>query len=194
MSVKRFIVNLYRFPRRPRRTGVFTTWGCWSNNDISTVIAQLPSMLIARAATVTIVTRETVLSNIISILAREVSGRTSVGLNAVAVQNARNRESTKVGCKSGGTCSSAPSWGNSQSNFVLVRFARLSGPPRSIRLTAPRAEESRACTASRGRRITARNAGRSRPRRVFLHPLSCDRRIVTGRPCRHSVSASKPEA
>jgi hypothetical protein len=59
--------------------------------NISKVIGQLPSMLIARAATVTIVTRETVLSNIISILAREVSGSTSVGLNAVAVENARNR-------------------------------------------------------------------------------------------------------
>jgi Alpha amylase, catalytic domain len=64
-------------------------WVKW--RYISPVIAQLPSMLIARAATVTIVTRETVLSNIINILAREVSGRTSVGLNAVAVQNARNR-------------------------------------------------------------------------------------------------------
>ena len=48
-------------------------------------------MLIARAATITSVTSETELSTIISIFARPVSGRTSVGLNAVAVQNDRNK-------------------------------------------------------------------------------------------------------
>lgn len=42
-------------------------------------------MLMARAPTITIVTREIVLSTIISILALPVSGRASVGLNAVAV-------------------------------------------------------------------------------------------------------------
>jgi len=54
-------------------------------------LSQLPSMLIARAATVMIVTNEIVLSIIISNLAREVSGKSSVALNAVAVPNARNR-------------------------------------------------------------------------------------------------------
>jgi hypothetical protein len=78
-------------PARRYREGQEEWMEGWAPPNISTVIGQLPSMLIARAATVTIVTRETVLSNIISILAREVSGRTSVGLNAVAVQNARNR-------------------------------------------------------------------------------------------------------
>jgi hypothetical protein len=48
-------------------------------------------MLIAREATTTIVTSEIVLSSIISILARDVRGRASVGLNAVAVENPRNR-------------------------------------------------------------------------------------------------------
>jgi aquaporin Z len=54
-------------------------------------LSQLPSMLIARAATVTIVTNEIVLSSIINNLARDVSGKSSVALNAVAVPNARNR-------------------------------------------------------------------------------------------------------
>lgn len=53
--------------------------------------SQLPSMLIARAPTAMIVTNEIVLSSIINNLAREVSGAASVGLNAVAVSNARNR-------------------------------------------------------------------------------------------------------
>jgi hypothetical protein len=44
-------------------------------------------MLIARDATTTIVAREIVLSSIISSLARDVSGRASVELNAVAVEN-----------------------------------------------------------------------------------------------------------
>jgi len=46
-------------------------------------------MLIARDATTTIVTSENPLSSIISNLARDVSGRASVGLNAVAVENPR---------------------------------------------------------------------------------------------------------
>ena len=45
----------------------------------------------ARDATVTMVTSENVLSSIISSLARAVSGNASVGLNAVAVLNPRNR-------------------------------------------------------------------------------------------------------
>ena len=49
------------------------------------------NMLIARAAMAMMVTSEIVLSSIIINLAREVSGRTSVGLNAVEVQKARNR-------------------------------------------------------------------------------------------------------
>ena len=51
----------------------------------------MPSMFIARAATATVVTSEIVLSSIIKSLLRDVSGCTSVGLNAVAVQKARNR-------------------------------------------------------------------------------------------------------
>src|SRR4029077_17597926 len=39
----------------------------------------------------------------------------------------------KVGCQSGGTYSGTPCCGNSQSGFVLWRFARSSGPPRSSR-------------------------------------------------------------
>ena len=54
-------------------------------------LSQEPRMLIARDATATVVTSEIVLSSIISILAREVSGNTSVGLNAVAVEYARYR-------------------------------------------------------------------------------------------------------
>ena len=54
-------------------------------------IAQVPRTLIARAATTTIVTNEIVLSSIISTLARAVNGSVSVGLNAVAVENPRNR-------------------------------------------------------------------------------------------------------
>jgi hypothetical protein len=42
-------------------------------------------MLTTRAATMTIVKRGMVLSSIINILARRVSGTTSVGLNTVAV-------------------------------------------------------------------------------------------------------------
>ena len=53
--------------------------------------AQLPRMLIARDMTATIVASEIVLSSIISILARDVSGMTSVVLNAVAVEYPRNR-------------------------------------------------------------------------------------------------------
>ena len=49
------------------------------------------NMLIARAAMAMMVTSEIVLSTIIINLAREVSGRTSVGLKAVEVQKARNR-------------------------------------------------------------------------------------------------------
>jgi hypothetical protein len=49
------------------------------------------SMLIAREATARIVTSEIMHSNIINSLARKVRGGASVGLNAVAVQNARNR-------------------------------------------------------------------------------------------------------
>ena len=52
---------------------------------------QLPRTLIARAPTTTIVTSEIELSSIIIIFARGVSGTTSVGLNAVAVENAANR-------------------------------------------------------------------------------------------------------
>jgi hypothetical protein len=52
---------------------------------------QLPRMLIARDMTATIVASEIVLSSIISILARDVSGMTSVVLNAVAVEYPRNR-------------------------------------------------------------------------------------------------------
>jgi len=48
-------------------------------------------MLIARDMTVTIVASEIVLSSIISSLARDVSGMTSVVLNAVAVEYPRNR-------------------------------------------------------------------------------------------------------
>ena len=55
------------------------------------VRAQLPRMLIARDMTATIVASEIVLSSIISILARDVSGMTSVVLNAVAVEYPRNR-------------------------------------------------------------------------------------------------------
>jgi len=47
--------------------------------------------LIARAATVMIVTNEKILSSIINSLARAVSGKSSVALNAVAVPKARNR-------------------------------------------------------------------------------------------------------
>ena len=47
---------------------------------------QLPRTLIARAPTTTIVASEIALSTIMSILAREVSGVTSVVLNAVAVE------------------------------------------------------------------------------------------------------------
>jgi hypothetical protein len=39
----------------------------------------------------TIVTNEIMLSGVINSLAREVSGKSSVALNAVAVSNARNR-------------------------------------------------------------------------------------------------------
>jgi hypothetical protein len=46
-------------------------------------------MLIARDAMATVVTSEIALSTIISILARGVSGNTSVELNAVAVEYAR---------------------------------------------------------------------------------------------------------
>jgi phosphotransferase system HPr-like phosphotransfer protein len=46
-------------------------------------------MLIARDATATVVTREIALSSIMSILARDVSGNTSVELKAVAVEYAR---------------------------------------------------------------------------------------------------------
>ena len=53
--------------------------------------SQLPSMLIARAATAMIVTNEITLSSIINNLAREVSGKSGVGLNPVAVSNARNK-------------------------------------------------------------------------------------------------------
>ena len=53
--------------------------------------AQLPITLIARAPTTTIVTSEMALSSIIVILARAVTGTTSVALNAVAVEKARNR-------------------------------------------------------------------------------------------------------
>ena len=56
-----------------------------------TSYTQVPRMLIARDATATIVTSEIVLSSIISALARDVSGRTSVELNAVAVEYARYR-------------------------------------------------------------------------------------------------------
>jgi hypothetical protein len=48
-------------------------------------------MLIAREAMAMIVTNEITLSNIINSLARKVRGGASVGLKAVAVQNARNR-------------------------------------------------------------------------------------------------------
>ena len=47
--------------------------------------------LTARAATTTSVNSEIVLSSIISILARRVSGAASVGLNAVAVLYPRKR-------------------------------------------------------------------------------------------------------
>ena len=43
-------------------------------------------MFTARAATTMIVTSETMLSNIINNFARAVTGKASVGLNAVAVQ------------------------------------------------------------------------------------------------------------
>jgi len=56
------------------------------NRDLSTA-NQVPSMLIARAAMAMMVTREIMLSAIINNLAREVSGMTSVGLNAVAFVN-----------------------------------------------------------------------------------------------------------
>jgi hypothetical protein len=55
------------------------------------VPAQLPTIFIARDATTTIVTSEIALSSIIRILARDVSGSTSVGLNAVAVEKPRNK-------------------------------------------------------------------------------------------------------
>jgi hypothetical protein len=48
-------------------------------------------MLIARDATTTVVKSETELSIIIRILALPEFGKTSVGLNAVAVQNERKR-------------------------------------------------------------------------------------------------------
>ena len=49
-------------------------------------VYQLPRILIARAPTTTIVASDIELSTIISILARDVSGMTSVVLNAVAVE------------------------------------------------------------------------------------------------------------
>ena len=52
---------------------------------------QLPRVLIAREATMASVASEMQLSSIISNLARAVSGMTSVVLNAVAVEKARNR-------------------------------------------------------------------------------------------------------
>ena len=48
-------------------------------------------MLIARAATAARFTSEIVLSTIINSLARDVRGRVSVGLKAVAVVNDRNK-------------------------------------------------------------------------------------------------------
>ena len=48
-------------------------------------------MLTARAATIATVASETADSHIISSRVRVVTGTTSVGLNAVAVLNARNR-------------------------------------------------------------------------------------------------------
>lgn len=63
---------------------------CWSD-PFRAHFPQLPRMLMARAATVTSVRSETALSSIISSFARDVSGRVSVGLNAVAVEKARNR-------------------------------------------------------------------------------------------------------
>jgi len=48
-------------------------------------------MPMARAATKRIVASETVLWTIVNIFARRVIGTVSVGLNAVAVQNARKR-------------------------------------------------------------------------------------------------------
>jgi hypothetical protein len=53
--------------------------------------AQLGIMLMARDSMITIVKSEIVLSVIISILARWVSGKASVGLNAVAVLYPRYR-------------------------------------------------------------------------------------------------------
>jgi len=56
-----------------------------------TSYTQVPRMLIARDAAATIVTSEIALSSIIRILACGVSGKTSVELNAVAVEYARYR-------------------------------------------------------------------------------------------------------
>ena len=58
----------------------------WHRRPASHDLAQLPRILIAREATTTIVSSEIVLSSIISSLAREVSGATSVVLKAVAVE------------------------------------------------------------------------------------------------------------
>ena len=57
-----------------------------STESAGSAHGQLPMMLMARAATTRIVTSETMLSSIINNFAREVIGRASVGLNAVAVQ------------------------------------------------------------------------------------------------------------
>jgi hypothetical protein len=66
----------------------------WPNISIpssSIQCCQLPRRLIARDATTASVESETALSSIMSIFARGVSGKTSVGLNAVAVVKERNR-------------------------------------------------------------------------------------------------------
>jgi hypothetical protein len=62
------------------------TWRFWER-----CCTQVPRVLIARDATARVVTSEIALSSIINILARHVSGNTSVELNAVAVEYARYR-------------------------------------------------------------------------------------------------------
>lgn len=78
-------------------------------------------MFTARPATITTVAIEASASIIMSTLARDVSGMVSVGLNAVAFVNERQRWSTKPGIQFVWPSSCAAIWGNRISGVPLVQ-------------------------------------------------------------------------
>src|SRR5262245_29149849 len=97
-------------------------------------------MLMARARIMTIVRSEIVLSIIINILARRVSGRASVGLKAVAVLYPRySRGTTAATRPSGGFIGSAASSRKNlraRSLWLVIRCAVLVQASREARCRA----------------------------------------------------------